>query len=60
MNPGGQYRRDDIISFYGVAFVSIHLGCFAVIWTGFSLRAMVLGLALYMVRIFAIGAGYHR
>nr|WP_294516588.1 acyl-CoA desaturase [uncultured Rhodopila sp.] len=60
MNPGGQYRPGDVISFYSVAFVSIHLGCFAVIWTGFSSQAMVLGLALYVVRIFAIGAGYHR
>jgi stearoyl-CoA desaturase (delta-9 desaturase) len=53
-------RSDGVISSYSVAFVSIHLGCFVVIWTGVSLRATVLGLALYVVRIFAIGAGYHR
>jgi stearoyl-CoA desaturase (Delta-9 desaturase) len=60
VNPGGQYRPGDVISFYSLAFVSIHLGCFAVIWTGLSARAIALGLALYVVRIFAIGAGYHR
>jgi stearoyl-CoA desaturase (delta-9 desaturase) len=38
----------------------IHLGCFAVFWTGVSSHAVVLGLALYWIRIFAIGAGYHR
>jgi stearoyl-CoA desaturase (Delta-9 desaturase) len=59
MNLGND-RSDGVISSYSVAFVSIHLACLAVIWTGLSSRAMVLGLALYVVRIFAIGAGYHR
>jgi fatty-acid desaturase len=56
----GTNRLDGVISSYSVAFVSIHLACFAVIWTGMSLRAMVMGLALYVVLIFAVGAGYHR
>lgn len=51
---------DDIVSFYSVTFLIIHLGCFAVIWTGLTLPALMLGLALYVLRIFAIGAGYHR
>ena len=38
----------------------IHLGCFAAIWTGFTWRAAVLAVVLYLLRIFAIGAGYHR
>jgi len=41
-------------------FVLIHLGCAAVIWTGVSASAVVLGLALYWIRMFAITAGYHR
>src|SRR6202162_3891590 len=49
-------RRDNIASPY----LLIHLGGFAVLWTGASARALMLGLALYVVRIFAIGAGYHR
>jgi stearoyl-CoA desaturase (delta-9 desaturase) len=56
----GKERLDGVISSYSVAFAAIHLGCFAVIWTDLSWRAIVLGLALYVVRIFAIGAGYHR
>lgn len=51
---------DDILSFYSVTFLIIHLGCFAVIWTGLTWPALMLGLALYVLRIFAIGAGYHR
>jgi stearoyl-CoA desaturase (Delta-9 desaturase) len=53
-------RRDNIASPYSVTFLLIHLGCFAVFWTGVSSHALMLGLALYLVRIFAIGAGYHR
>jgi stearoyl-CoA desaturase (delta-9 desaturase) len=49
-----------IFSPYSVAFVLIHLGCFAVFWTGMNSRALLLGLALYGLRMFAIGAGYHR
>jgi stearoyl-CoA desaturase (Delta-9 desaturase) len=60
MNPGGHDRPIGVIYFYSAVFVAIHLGCFAVIWTGLSSRALVLGLALYVLRIFAIGAGYHR
>jgi stearoyl-CoA desaturase (Delta-9 desaturase) len=47
-------------SFYRVSFVVIHLGCFAVFWTGMRSDAVALGFALYFIRIFAIGAGYHR
>jgi stearoyl-CoA desaturase (Delta-9 desaturase) len=60
MNLARKDRSDGVISSYSVAFVSIHLACLAVIWTGVSSRAVVLGLALYVVRIFAMGAGYHR
>jgi stearoyl-CoA desaturase (delta-9 desaturase) len=59
VNPGSD-RLNGVISSYSAAFAAIHVGCFAAIWTGVSLRAVVLGLVLYVVRIFAIGAGYHR
>ena len=36
------------------------MGCFAVFWTGLTWRAVVLAVVLYLVRLFAIGAGYHR
>jgi stearoyl-CoA desaturase (delta-9 desaturase) len=50
----------DIVHPSALPFILVHLGCAAVIWTGVSLSAVVLGLALYWVRMFAITAGYHR
>ncbi len=38
----------------------VHLACFAAIWTGVTAEAVALGVGLYWLRIFAIGAGYHR
>ena len=60
MNAGRHDNSGIIASPYSVTFLLIHLGCLAVFWTGQSSHALVLGLALYLVRIFAIGAGYHR
>ena len=60
MNKGRQEHSDDIAYPSGIAFLLLHLACFAAIWTGVTPRAVVLGVALYVVRIFAIGAGYHR
>ncbi len=52
--------HDDILYPQAIPFVLVHLGCLAAIWTGVTVEAVVLGVALYWVRIFAIGAGYHR
>jgi len=52
--------RGDIVHPSALPFILVHLGCGAVIWTGVSASAVVLGLALYWVRMFAITAGYHR
>jgi len=41
-------------------FVVIHLGCFLIIWTGVSAVALAVALSLYLIRMFAITAGYHR
>ena len=43
-----------------VPFVLVRLACFAVFWTGVTNQALAIGLALYWLRIFGIGAGYHR
>ena len=51
---------DDIIYPSALPFVLLHLGCVAAIWTGVTWQAVVLCVALYGLRIFAIGAGYHR
>ncbi len=60
MDQGGHKHSDDIAYPSSIGFVLIHAGCFAALWTGLTWRALVLAVVLYMVRIFAIGAGYHR
>jgi stearoyl-CoA desaturase (delta-9 desaturase) len=60
MHSGRRDRSDNIVSPYSATFILIHLTCFGVFWTGLTSQALVLGLALYALRIFAIGAGYHR
>ena len=53
-------EHDDIIYPSAVPFVLVHLVCFAAIWTGITWQAVVIGIVLYWLRIFGIGAGYHR
>jgi stearoyl-CoA desaturase (delta-9 desaturase) len=52
--------HDDIMYPSAIPFVLVHLACFAAIWTGISWTAVAIAVALYWLRIFAIGAGYHR
>jgi stearoyl-CoA desaturase (delta-9 desaturase) len=52
--------HDDIIYPSVIPFLLVHLTCFAAIWTGVTWEAVTLCVALYWLRIFAIGAGYHR
>jgi stearoyl-CoA desaturase (delta-9 desaturase) len=55
-----QHEHDDIAYPGTIPFVLIHLACFAAIWTGVTWQALALCVGLYWLRIFAIGAGYHR
>ena len=43
-----------------VSFFLLHLACLAVLLVRFSWWAVGLGVALYLVRMFAVTAGYHR
>jgi len=43
-----------------VPLVLLHLSCLAVLWVGWSWIAVGLALGLYLVRMFAISAFYHR
>ena len=52
--------HEDIIYPSAIPFVLVHLGCFAAIWTGVTWPALAICITLYWLRIFAIGAGYHR
>jgi stearoyl-CoA desaturase (Delta-9 desaturase) len=55
-----EVAHDDIIYPSAIPFVLVHLGCFAAIWTGVTWQALTICVTLYWLRIFAIGAGYHR
>jgi stearoyl-CoA desaturase (delta-9 desaturase) len=63
-NQGGNDQDrdelDEIIYPSTIAFVLVHLACFAAIWTGITWQSVAICAALYWLRIFAIGAGYHR
>lgn len=43
-----------------VIFFLIHLGCLLAFWTGTSIVALLFCIAFYLMRMFAITAGYHR
>jgi stearoyl-CoA desaturase (Delta-9 desaturase) len=53
-------EHDDIIYPSAIPFVLVHLTCIGAIWSGITWQAAATGIALYWLRIFAIGAGYHR
>src|ERR1700756_1231704 len=52
--------HDDIMYPSAIPFVLVHLACIAAIWTGVTWTAVALCVGLYWLRIFAVGAGYHR
>ena len=50
----------DIMYPQTVPFLLVHAGCIAAIWAGVSWPAIAICAGLYWLRMFAIGAGYHR
>ena len=56
----GRDSATDIVYPSTIPFIIVHLVCFAAIWTGVTVEAVAIGIGLYWLRIFAIGAGYHR
>ena len=50
----------DIVYPAAIPFAIVHLSCLGAIWSGVTWRSVALCAALYWLRIFAIGAGYHR
>jgi stearoyl-CoA desaturase (delta-9 desaturase) len=53
-------EHDDIVYPSAIPFLLVHLACFGAFWSGVTWQAIGLCIALYWLRIFAIGAGYHR
>ncbi len=56
----GPKSASDIVYPSAIPFALAHLACFGAIWTGVGWPALAIGVGLYWLRIFAIGAGYHR
>ncbi len=52
--------HDDIIYPARVPFALAHLVCLAAIWTGVTVEALVMCAVLYLGRMWAVTAGYHR
>ncbi len=53
-------RSDDIIYPSAIPFILLHIACIGAIWSGVTWKAAAICVVLYGIRIFAIGAGYHR
>jgi stearoyl-CoA desaturase (delta-9 desaturase) len=51
---------DDILYPSVIPFLLVHLGCLAALWTGVTWPSVLLCVALYWLRMFAVTAGYHR
>jgi stearoyl-CoA desaturase (delta-9 desaturase) len=58
-SPSGE-THDDVIYPDAIPFVLVHLACFAAIWTGITLEAVVICVVLYWVRMIGVTGGYHR
>src|SRR5699024_4035469 len=53
-------RLDKVDWLRAAPFITMHVGCLGVIWTGVSPVALWVALALYVVRMFALTGFYHR
>lgn len=56
----GSHRDEGVDWTRVVPFIAMHVACLAVIWVGFSWFALWVAVGLYVVRMFAITAFYHR
>jgi stearoyl-CoA desaturase (Delta-9 desaturase) len=54
------HGHDDIMYPDAAVFLLIHVACAAALWTGVSWQSIAICVFLYWLRMFAIGAGYHR
>lgn len=59
-NIGLADEHDDIMYPSTLPFILIHLSCVAAFWTGITWQAVAICITLYWLRMFGIGAGYHR
>jgi stearoyl-CoA desaturase (Delta-9 desaturase) len=53
-------HSEDIVRPTLIPFILFHVATLGVIWTGFTLEAVIMCITLYVVRVFGITAGFHR
>lgn len=53
-------RHPKVYLLGAIPFAIMHLICFAVIWTGVTMESLIICITLYLTRMLAITAGYHR
>lgn len=59
-SPVSAEFHNDIMYPETVPFILMHLACVAAIWTGVTWSAVAICIGLYVIRMFAVTAGYHR
>jgi stearoyl-CoA desaturase (Delta-9 desaturase) len=52
--------HNDIVYPAAIPFALVHVAALGVIWTGFTTTAVLMCIGLYLVRMWALTAGYHR
>ncbi len=52
--------HEDILYPATLPFILIHVAALAAFWTGVTVEAVIIGVALYWIRMFGTTAGYHR
>ncbi len=52
--------HNDIVYPAAIPFVLVHLSLVGIFWTGFTTQAVVMCVVLYLVRMWALTAGFHR
>lgn len=56
----GHDPHEDIVYPEAIPFALVHLACLGVLWTGVTMSAVLIAVALYVIRMWAITAGFHR
>ena len=54
------HPHDDVVYPSAGFFVAAHLACLGAFWSEITAPAVALGIALYLLRMFGVCAGYHR
>jgi stearoyl-CoA desaturase (Delta-9 desaturase) len=58
-HPEGE-EHIDIVYPEAIPFVFLHLAVVGILWTGFTTTSVILCVSLYLVRMWALTAGFHR